>query len=85
MKFLKCSLLFLSGWLALTISGGAVQVYWDGNAAVLPHEMNPPWTLAASGNVAAYRAADGSSIVAYLISTQAVDNVYFEQAGTSLR
>lgn len=62
----------------------SVPVYWDGNAAVLPHEMNPPWTLVTSGNVVAYRNTDSGYPAAFLISTQAVDNVVFEQRGASL-
>jgi hypothetical protein len=85
MKNLKTLALLLAGWLAVTLAVPAAQYYWDGNAATLPNEMNPPWTLVTSGNVSAYRAYDGSPLVAYLVSTQAADNVYFEQSGASLQ
>lgn len=70
--------------LAIPAARASVSVYWDGNSAVLPHEMNPPWTLVTSGQPLAYRNSDGGYPTAYLISTQAVDNVVFVQQGASL-
>jgi hypothetical protein len=85
MKTLKTLALLLAGGLAVAIAVPATQYHWDVNAVTLPNDMNPPWTLVNSGGVSAYLAGAAGLIVAYLVSTQAADNVYFEQSGASLQ
>ncbi len=84
MKSLKTVVLILPGWFAIITGAFAAQSLWEGTAPVLPDQVNPPWTLVTSGQVSAYRDNDGSSVVAYLVSTQAVDNVYYEQSGAAI-
>jgi hypothetical protein len=85
MKISKYLVLSVLGWISAMGISRAAQSLWEGTEPVLPDQVNPPWTLVTSGPASAYRANDGSPVVAYLISTQAADNVYFEQSGAALQ
>ncbi|MEJ0088585.1 MAG: hypothetical protein WDM80_02375 [Limisphaerales bacterium] len=84
MKSLKTFILILPVWLVIATGVNAAQSVWEGTEPVLPDQVNPPWNFVTSGQVSAYRANDDSLVVAYLISTQAVDNVYYEQSGDTI-
>ena len=85
MKTQKTFAVFLFiGYFSTLDSGLAGPYYWDGNAATLPNEMNPPWTLVSSGFGQAFQSSEMSRNVAFLSSTQAVDNVFFELRGQGL-